>query len=195
MDNQSTILKHINLIQKIRSGDENAFSELVGIWHTRIYNFALRYSNEQHFAEEVVQKTFIQVYEKIHQLEDVCKFQPWLYRITSNCCLSQGRVKQRYFQFIKGMNESHYNSDAIDDPGKLYDKREREQMVAELLQILPEEQRTVILMKEYEGLKFREIAEILGESENTVKSRMYYGLDAMRKYLSNQKYIKELYYE
>ena len=63
-------------------------------------------------------------------------------------------------------------------------------LVEDVLQKIPPEQRQVIIMKEYEGLKFREIADILGESENTIKSRMYYGLDAMRKILF-EKYRKD----
>jgi RNA polymerase sigma-70 factor (ECF subfamily) len=63
------------------------------------------------------------------------------------------------------------------------------------LQALPEEQRTVIIMKEYEGLKFREIAEVLELPENTVKSRLYYGLRALRKFFLTTNLKREVYHE
>ena len=67
------------------------------------------------------------------------------------------------------------------DPEKQYDRQERGEIVMDMLNMLPEEQRVVLIMKEYEGLKFREIADSLGISENTAKSRLYYGLKGLRK--------------
>jgi RNA polymerase sigma-70 factor (ECF subfamily) len=80
-------------------------------------------------------------------------------------------------------------------PEGVYQKKEMKEIVLATLQKIPDDQRKVILMKEYEGLKFKEIAEVLNVSENTIKSRMYYGLDAMRKILIEKNITKELYYE
>ncbi|MCB0688098.1 MAG: hypothetical protein KDC53_16285, partial [Saprospiraceae bacterium] len=67
----------IELVQRLRSGDAGAYQIIVNQWHQRVFNFALRYSNDQHFASEVVQKTFIQVFEKIDQLKDPTKLRSW----------------------------------------------------------------------------------------------------------------------
>ena len=72
-------------------------------------------------------------------------------------------------------------------PEEGYQQREQSRQVLQALQKLPVEQRTVIIMKEYEGLKFREIAEILNISENTAKSRLYYGLKGLKKIFGTRK--------
>ena len=80
------------------------------------------------------------------------------------------------------------------DPYYLYNREERGKVVLMALQSIPVEQRQVIIMKEYDGMKFREIADVLGESENTIKSRLYYGLKAMKNILMKHQWTKELYH-
>lgn len=181
------------LVQKMRKGDDSAYQIMMDQWEKRVYNFALRYANDSHFAMEVVQQTFIQAFEKIDQLKDPSKLKSWLYRIASNNCSSEGRriARRKHVQ----VNEQVLTYQDPSNPAKTYERKELKVLVLETLQQIPEEQRQVIIMKEYESLKFREIADILGESENTIKSRMYYGLDAMRKILQNKNLTKEIYYE
>ena len=181
-----------DLVQRIRSGDNSAFQQVVNHWQDRVYNYALRYSNDQFFAREVVQKTFIQLYEKIDQLKDPTKLQSWLYRIASNQCCTEGRIKSR--RSVVAIDEIVQPTSG-ETPARSYEREEMKSVVKNVLQMIPSEQREVIIMKEFEGLKFREIAEALEISENTVKSRMYYGLDAMRKILLDKNYSKELYQE
>ena len=78
-----------------------------------------------------------------------------------------------------------------DDPEKALQHLELSDILQEALMELSEDQREVVIMKEYEGLKFREIADALNISENTVKSRMYYGLDGLKKILERKKINKE----
>jgi RNA polymerase sigma-70 factor (ECF subfamily) len=184
----------VELVARMRKGESDAFQLVMDQWQHRVYNFALRYSNDQHFAHEVVQKTFIQVFEKIDQLKDPSKLRSWLYRIASNNCCSEGRLKARH-QYSGIEEKSGIGEIDPDTPAKRIEKKELTMMVKEVLQQIPADQRQVIIMKEYEGLKFREIADVLGESENTIKSRMYYGLDAMRKILLSKNLTKDLYYD
>ncbi len=179
------------LVRRMKDGDSAAFKFFFNTWKDRIYNFALRYSNDSYFAHEVMQKTFIQAYEKIHQLNDHSKLKSWLYRIASNNCFSEGRRVSRT-TYVE-VNEANSTVDHQYTPSGRFEKNEIKDLVNETLQMIPEDQRKVIIMKEYEGLKFREIAELLGESENTIKSRMYYGLDAMRKVLVQKNLTKEMY--
>lgn len=183
----------IELVERLRNGDASAYQIIMDQWHHRVYNFALRYSNDQHFASEVVQKTFIQVFEKIDQLKDPSKLKSWLYKIASNNCCNEGRIKARVS--FSALDDQVSHRATSDNPARSFEKAEMKALVEDVLQKIPPEQRQVIIMKEYEGLKFREIADILGESENTVKSRMYYGLDAMRKILLNNNLSKDLYHE
>ncbi len=181
------------LVMKLRQGDNSAYQMMMDQWEKRVFNYALRYANDHHFAMEVVQQTFIQAFEKIDQLKDPAKLKSWIYRIASNNCSSEGRkISRRKYTEV---NEQALSKVDSSNPARTYERKELKVLVLETLQEIPAEQRQVIIMKEYENLKFREIADILGESENTIKSRMYYGLNAMRKILNNKNLTKEIYYE
>ncbi len=182
------------LISQIKQGEDKAFTILVNRWYKRIYNYAYRYKNDDSFAQEIVQKTFIQLYQKVDQLKDERKFKPWFYRIAHNLCVSEGRSISRKKKWMFSTDKLPNIIDAVNQQS-ICEKNEKSRLVSQALESIPEEQKQVIILKEYEGLKFREIAETLGESESTIKSRMYYGLDAMRKILMKQQWTKELYYD
>lgn len=181
------------LIRKVKGGNEQAFTLLMNRWHKRIFNYAYRYGNCRVFAQEVVQQTFIQVYQKLDQLQELERFVPWLYRIASNCCHSERRSIRNKNALVSVAEELPDRAGTV-TPANLYEKEERRGVVRMVLQEIPEKQREVIILKEYEGLKFREIADALGESENTVKSRLYYGLEAMRKQIIQRRLKEEIYH-
>lgn len=196
------------LIKKARNGDQKAFNHLVNLWHNRIYNFAYKYFNDHDLAMEVTQRTFIAVYKNLKKLEQPARFRSWLYRIASNNCHEEERRNKRRWTVSlfksskKGEDETppwgKYEQDhnRFANPDRQYQKTELEQMLHRALKQLSEEQRIVVIMKEYEGLKFKEIAEALDISENTAKSRMYYGLSALRKILDKWNINKEtIHYE
>jgi RNA polymerase sigma-70 factor (ECF subfamily) len=154
------------LIEKSKKGDNKAFAKLFGLWFKRIYNFSLKYFNDHDQAMEATQKTFISVYKGIKRLKDNDSFKGWLYRIALNQCHEEERkAKRRPWYSILQSEDVLVKIETNLDPSKQYDQNER----------------VVLIMKEYEGLKFREIAESLGVSENTAKSRLYYGLKGLRK--------------
>lgn len=183
-----------DLVQQLKARHPDAFRNLENQWHKRIYNYAFRFTNDHQTAQEVVQKAFIKVYQNIDSLQDAKKFKSWFYRITNNLCISEKRSEKSRNRYITVTNELPKGKGAA-NPYKLYERSERGQTVHYALSLLNPEQKQVILMKEFEGLKFREIAEVLGESESTVKSRLYYGLDNLRKIMTKSKWIKDLYYE
>ncbi|MDN5200832.1 RNA polymerase sigma factor [Fulvivirgaceae bacterium BMA10] len=193
------------VIQLSISGDEQAFTTLVKEWYSRIYNFSLRYFNDHDMAMEVTQKTFISAHKNISKLENYKSFRSWLYRIASNYCHEQDRRSKRSKVFslfshkkndelvdmvdIKTYHANQYETE------KTFRKEEITTMLKKAMAQIPEDQRVILIMKEYEGFKFREIAEALQLSENTVKSRMYYGLRALKKVLDKWNVNQEIYYE
>jgi RNA polymerase sigma factor (sigma-70 family) len=188
------------LIQRAKTGDQNAQGKLVQLWYKRIYNFGYKFFMDHDQAMEVSQKTFISMCRNLQGLQDITRFKSWLYKIAVNYCREEARkVKNsRAISFDVVWNREAEDSPHWESSGKRFDNPDRQLQQAELSDILQsalhelnEEQREVVIMKEYEGLKFREIAEVLNISENTVKSRMYYGLDGLRKILERKNINKE----
>ncbi|MDZ7716609.1 MAG: RNA polymerase sigma factor [Balneolaceae bacterium] len=170
------------LVEEFRDGNMDAFNTIVDKWQQRIHRFAYRYFSSHDDAMEITQRTFIKAYKKLHTLDDTQKFSSWIYRIANNLCLDElkraGRTRSATMEAVS----NHPVAKSIaENPDRSIQQEELGSILRLALHQLPPEQRIVIIMKEYEGLKFREIAEILEEPENTVKSRMYYGLSSLRK--------------
>ncbi len=189
------------LFQQVRDGVPQAFSLLVRRWEPRIYNFVLRYAGDRELAAEICQLTFIRLYKKSRSLRDASKFSTWLYQIALNIARDQLNYRRRWQSVsLDGLEEPQMER-TLAGPrpaDHLRTQPDRQLLLGNLndvlskaLGLLPEEQRTVVIMKHYEELKFREIAEILDIPENTVKSRMYYGLAALKKTFDHWKISKE----
>lgn len=188
------------LIQRAKLGDQNAQGRLVQLWYKRIYNFSFKFFLDHDLAMEVSQKTFISMCRNLAGLQEVSRFKAWLYKIAVNYCREELRRKKnsRMTPFENVWNHEVENSPVWELSGNRADNPERQLQQSELSDFLQsalmeinEDQREVVIMKEYEGLKFREIADVLNISENTVKSRMYYGLDSLRKILEKKNINKD----
>ena len=178
----------VPLILKIQNGDQLALNALCKEWYPRVYRYALRFTGEQETAKEACQLTFVSVTKSIGNLKDPSAYVGWLFRITANHCRNLYKSKRFY------ESDDQLKTSLVSDtnPYKSMVKSQQIQAVKNALMCIPKDQREVIILKEYEGLKFREIAAILDISENTVKARMYYGLDALKKNLNA---TKEIYHE
>lgn len=188
------------LIVQAREGDPHAQGKLVQGWYKRIYNFSYKFFYDHDLAMEASQKTFIALHKNIAYLQDTSRFRPWLYTIAVNCCREELRKKKSdrsvsMSEFRPGEQEDSYHwevsGDRRQNPERVLRQNELSDLLQDCLMQLSEEQRAIVIMKEYEGLKFREIAETLNISENTVKSRMYYGLEALKRIFERRKITKE----
>ena len=169
------------LIESFRNGDIQAFNSLVNRWQQRIHRFAYRYFASHDDAKEITQKTFIKAYKKLDTLEDTEKFSAWIYRIAKNLCLDETKgAGRRRSAPMDALPNNPIAENLSSNPDRLAQQENLESILQLALKQIPTEQRIVVIMKEYEGLKFREIADILDEPENTVKSRLYYGLKKLR---------------
>lgn len=188
------------LIVRAREGDKVAQSKLVQLWYKRIYNFGYKFFFDHDLAMEVAQKTFISMHRNIDGLQETSRFKSWLYTIAVNYCREELRKRKAnrsvsLHDLRPGESEESYRWEASSNRSENPERQLRHSELSDLLQQclleLSDEQREVVIMKEYEGLKFREIAEALQISENTVKSRMYYGLDGLKKILESRNITKE----
>ncbi len=188
------------LLLQARGGDRHAQGKLMQVWYKRIYNFSYKFFYDHDLAMEVSQRTFIAMHRNIAYLQDGTRFRSWLYTIAVNCCREElrkekGRKSVSLHDLMPGEAEDSHRWEASgtrhENPEEVLRQNELSDLLQECLLLLSTEQREVVIMKEYEGLKFREIAEALNISENTVKSRMYYGLDALKKIFEQRKITKE----
>ncbi len=194
-----TMYKNDDLVVRAQGGDEKALNQLVSLWYKRIYNFVLKYCSDHDLATELTQTTFIAMFKNIKKLKEVDRFKPWIYRIATNFCYEENRKKKRNKlvsltiskndeeEVVEvGTAEGHFYN-----PERSFQQNELERVIFSALQELSEHQRSVVIMKEYEGLKFREIAEAMGESENTVKTWLYRGLRNLKDILNSRNLNKE----
>jgi len=191
-----------HLITQIKAGSQIAFNELMQQNYAQVYQFAWKYfagasrtGNPHTLAEEVAQKTFIAVHKKLENLRDPARFRPWLFKIAINYCYEEDR-RNRRGNFLRN-DEEDENGELLNlesdypTPFRQTLQKDIVQWVLKALDQLSPEQRSVLILKEYQGLKFREIAEALEISENTAKSRLYAGLQHMRLYLERKKITQD----
>jgi RNA polymerase sigma-70 factor (ECF subfamily) len=178
------------LMIRFQRGDRAAFSALVRRHQGPVFNFALRQLRLKSAAEDVVQDTFVRVVQNAAAFKHEARFTTWLYTIARNLCIDH--MRKGALRKHPSLEESRPGADG-DGPTlgeQLPDSKasvEREATGTELkakiaaaVEELPDEQREVFLMREVANLPFKEIADITGVPENTVKSRMRYALERLQ---------------
>ena len=169
--------------------DESAVAELVRRWQGPIQRLCGRMTGDLHRGEDVAQEAFARVFAKRKDYQPSGKFSTWLWRIALNLCYDELRRRQRREESsLDGMRgEAIAALEAFVEPkpapDKLLVEQERGELVRRALMQLSETYRTVLVLRHYENLKFREIADVLGVPEGTVKSRMAEALTQMSRLL------------
>jgi RNA polymerase sigma-70 factor (ECF subfamily) len=191
-DSDVTEASDDHLIARTLAGETEAFSILVRRWERPIYSLTLRMLGRDEDARDACQEAFLAAFRNLSKFRGDAKFSSWMYRIALNACHTRLRNGS-------GLGGVSYSLDQEDEHGRRMDvadtmlesvpdqlqRREQAQLVRRALQALPPEMRQVIVMKEYEEMTFAEIAEVLGLSVSTVKSRLYTGLQQMRMRLNH----------
>jgi len=180
-------LTDTQLIESTLHGEADAFNLLVRRWERQIYGLSFRMLGRDDEAKDATQETFISAYKNLAKFRGEAKFSSWIYRIALNTCNTKLRGRPRDTFSIEQQREATGFELAAEteDLGGDIQREQIAQHVRRALQGLPAEMRQVIIMKEYDGLKFVEIAEILKIPISTVKTRMYTGLNELRKRLEH----------
>jgi len=169
--------------------DETAFAHLVRRWEGPIQRLCLRMTGDLHRGEDLAQEAFTRVFAKRKDYQPTGRFSTWLWRIALNLCYDELRRRQRREETsLDGMcGEAMAALEAFVAPEPTPDKslveQERSELVRKALMQLSETYRTVLVLRHYENLKFREIAAVLDVPEGTVKSRMAEALTQMSRLL------------
>jgi RNA polymerase sigma-70 factor (ECF subfamily) len=191
------------LMIRFQSGDRSAFTLLVRKHQTPLYNFAMRQLRSGPAAEEVVQDAFVRVVQNAADFKHEARFSTWLYTITRNLCIDQMRKRAlrrhpsldepKRAEEGEGPTLGEQTADSRANVERSAVSVEIRERVLAAVEELPDEQREVFLMREVSNLPFKEIAEIVGVPENTVKSRMRYALERLQAALSEyEEYARAL---
>src|SRR6187200_2303669 len=177
------------LVARSVGGDADSFNELILRWERPIYALAYRTIGREEDARDVCQETFLRAFRALPRFRGQAKFSSWLYRIALNLCRDWIRRERRtpVVQAPEGVDLVELASEAepAESIENLVARRELGRAVAKAMAMLPEEQRTAIVLKEYHGLTFQEIADLLECPLSTVKTRLYQGLGVLRKQLAH----------
>ena len=164
------------LIHEILSGDEAAFSALVQKYQKSVHALAWRKINDFHIAEEITQDTFLHVYKKLPTLKNPNQFAGWLYVIADRRCIAWLRKKKRAMQSLEATSEETLEETAyacyISEQREEAEVDRRREIVQNLLEKLPESERTVVILHYLGEMTCEAISKFLGVSPNTVKSRL-----------------------
>ena len=162
------------LIEATLAGDSAAFGQLVGQYQDRLYNSLVRVLGSAEDARDIVQDAFVQAYLKLNTFRGASAFYTWLYRIAFNLAMSHAR-KQRSIVSLDRV-KAGYGGEPVDGqpaPDANITQCERVEMVHAALASLSAEYRQILVLRELEGCRYDEIAEILDLPAGTVRSRLF----------------------
>lgn len=172
-----TVTSDENIVERALTGDAEAFGELVRRWERRIFALAYGMLGREEEARDATQETFLAAFRNLRGFRGEAKVSSWLHRIAVNQCITrQRRAKVRGESALDDEHErnaGHFATPLSRSPARLVEGREVSQAVRRAVNSLPVELRQVVVMKEFEELTFKEIADALELPLSTVKSRLY----------------------
>lgn len=179
------------LIASARKGDARAFNQLVLLYQSMAYNVAYRILGQPDAAADATQDAFISAFKAMRKFRGG-SFKAWILRIVTNACYDQLRVKQR--RPTESMDDLEVEQDHIrymldpaERPEDYVERQELNQAIQRGIEILPPDQRIVLVLSDVQGLSYKEIADITGVSLGTVKSRLSRGRTKLRDHLLEQR--------
>ena len=176
------------LILQCRAGDPAAFRELVRRYQQKAYGIAYSMLRDSDDAMDVTQEAFIKVHRYLDNFKGSSSFYTWLYRITVNLCIDHIRKHKKVQAVDYDDTMEHDDAQGSEllpatmdmDPGRNLDRRELREMIEQALDTLSPNHRAVILMREVEGLSYKEMAEVMEVSMGTIMSRLFHARKRMQ---------------
>jgi len=170
------------LVLKCQRRDEKAFREIVNRWEPRLYYYLRRIVENENDVWDILQETWLAVFQNIRKLQDPLKFSAWLYQISHNKAVNLLRKENRYTQMTTEQIANHYEKNTTISVVK-----EQAELVHKLLGKLKLAHREIITLYFLEGFSINELARIIGVSKGTVKSRLYYAKHKLHELLKGEK--------
>lgn len=173
-----TLSEELEIIEKVRRGDANAFEALVLDNQKKVYNLALKLTGNQNDALDISQEAFLKAYTGLISFRGESRFSVWLYRLVYNLCIDDMRKKQRTQASSLTYIEDESERSELEIPDMRYEpageaeKRELRLAVSAGINALPLKHREILVMREITGMSYEDISRALSINEGTVKSRL-----------------------
>jgi RNA polymerase sigma-70 factor (ECF subfamily) len=162
-----------NLVERLQAGDEDAYTEMVERYSSRLRRVALSVLGDPDEAEEVVQETFLNAYESLKDFRGDSSLQTWLYRIALNASLMRLRKKVTALSLERDLEEERLPTPGPAGPEEALIEAERRVTLMKAIDKLPESLREVVLLRDIEGLSNTEAAQVLGISPGAFRVRLH----------------------
>jgi len=180
-----------NIVDRICQGNTEAFQELVERYKKKIYFLSYDILGDHHEAEDISQEVFIKVFRSLKNFRRDSKMSSWIYKITTNTCIdalrkrkSKPKINLWDFNHISIKNNVEEGSTRIQNPELSADASIMQRRIQNALYKVTPRERAVFVMRHYNDLEIKEIAEVLNVSSGTVKSMLFRALNKLRKELS-----------
>jgi RNA polymerase sigma-70 factor (ECF subfamily) len=186
-------LSDTDLIIQAQKGDQSAFEELVYRYDRNVLSVAMKYANDEDDAKDLYQEVFIRVYRGLKNFRFQSEFSTWLFRITTNVCLTYKSRSKEHLRVSINKNFDDEESELSTTEELIYDGSSPEEissgtdlgeLVNAAVESLSPKQKMTFILKHYEGYKIREIAEMLNCKEGTVKKYLFDAVKNLRQKLS-----------
>jgi len=194
------------LVERAQQNDDGAFAELVRRHERRVYNICYRMLGSEEEASEALQDAFLRAYQFIKKFKGKSSFYTWLYRIATNVCLT--RLRKRKTALIDSFEKDEVSGelrrrkpiflstdvlgdipDASQNPERLVRQKELREALNQAVEELPTDFRSVVVLRDFEGLSNREVSKVLNLSVPAVKSRLHRGRlflrNRLERYMNN----------
>jgi len=178
-----------DLIQKAKSGDQDAFEQLVLAHQNKVYTICVHMVTDREEAADLAQEAFLKAWRNLSSFQGESSFATWMYRLTTNVCLDYLRKQSRRQNISTAVSLDDEDSgwtepaDHSQDPQVHLEREERKRALTRALQELPEHHRRPLIMREVSGMSYQEIADALDTDLGTIKSRIARARERLRKIL------------
>ena len=165
------------LVIQTLDGDKEAFELLVKRWHKKLISFSFKFGHDADLAQDIVQESWVTIYQQLSKLNDLSKFKSWAYRIVYNKTMDQLKVRQKELEFKSTTDKSEVEEVTTELPD-----------VNKMIQQLPQQQRTILTLFYLDEMSVEAIAEILNLPKGTVKSRLFYAREKLKETIKASSY-------
>jgi RNA polymerase sigma-70 factor (ECF subfamily) len=184
-----------SLVARVREGDIDALGELYRRYKSKVYRTATAITHDEGMAEDILQEVFLRVNRYADSFDQAQPFEPWLYRITVNLSYSWTNKAKRWVNVFQDVIE-RLRAPSRRDPERVAVAREQRESLGRLIDNLPNSHRVVVILYYLENLSVADIAYALDVPEGTVKSRLYYAREKLRRAIAEQEgMLSEVMYD